>query len=309
MAIAQKRRRASRSARPTSCAARWARRRSPSSTSSTRASTAGMTANGYSDAAVKTLWDILLPFSDYAFNKAHSAAYGVISLLDRLPQGALSRRVHGRAAHERRRREGQARGLPQRVPPHGHQGAAARRQRVDPATSPPSARTSASGWAPCATSARTSSTRSSRRARRRRASSRSTTSSPRCPSTSRTSAPSSRSSRRAPSTRSAPTRRALMEIHEDAVEAAVEVKRKEANGAIGFDFDSLYDETEEPCRPRCPIGRSGPRRTSSRSSARCSGSTCPTTRSPGSRSPLAKHASTSIHDLLGVGGRRATATR
>lgn len=39
----------------------------------------GMAERGYSDAAVKTLWDILLPFSDYAFNKAHSAAYGVIS--------------------------------------------------------------------------------------------------------------------------------------------------------------------------------------------------------------------------------------
>ncbi|WP_443218509.1 DNA polymerase III subunit alpha [Rathayibacter sp. YIM 133350] len=39
----------------------------------------GMNANGYSDAAVNTLWEILLPFSDYAFNKAHSAAYGVIS--------------------------------------------------------------------------------------------------------------------------------------------------------------------------------------------------------------------------------------
>ncbi|WP_298989427.1 DNA polymerase III subunit alpha [uncultured Pseudokineococcus sp.] len=39
----------------------------------------GMAANGYSEAAVKTLWDILLPFSDYAFNKAHSAAYGVVS--------------------------------------------------------------------------------------------------------------------------------------------------------------------------------------------------------------------------------------
>jgi len=40
---------------------------------------AGMQANGYSMDAVKTLWDILLPFSDYAFNKAHSAAYGVVS--------------------------------------------------------------------------------------------------------------------------------------------------------------------------------------------------------------------------------------
>src|SRR5256714_12497463 len=40
---------------------------------------AGMQANGFSEAAVKTLWDILLPFSDYAFNKAHSAAYGLVS--------------------------------------------------------------------------------------------------------------------------------------------------------------------------------------------------------------------------------------
>ncbi|SFN83780.1 DNA polymerase III, alpha subunit [Pseudonocardia ammonioxydans] len=39
----------------------------------------GMKENGYSEDAVKTLWDILLPFSDYAFNRAHSAAYGVVS--------------------------------------------------------------------------------------------------------------------------------------------------------------------------------------------------------------------------------------
>ena len=39
----------------------------------------GMKDNGYSAAAIKTLWDILLPFSDYAFNRAHSAAYGVVS--------------------------------------------------------------------------------------------------------------------------------------------------------------------------------------------------------------------------------------
>jgi DNA polymerase III subunit alpha len=40
---------------------------------------AGMVANGYSSAAVKTLWDTLMPFADYAFNKAHSAGYGVLS--------------------------------------------------------------------------------------------------------------------------------------------------------------------------------------------------------------------------------------
>lgn len=40
---------------------------------------AGMRSNGYSDKAIRTLWDILVPFSDYAFNKAHSAAYGLVS--------------------------------------------------------------------------------------------------------------------------------------------------------------------------------------------------------------------------------------
>ncbi|MET0692910.1 MAG: DNA polymerase III subunit alpha, partial [Propionibacteriaceae bacterium] len=40
---------------------------------------AGMKENGYSAEAVKTLWDILVPFSDYAFNRAHTAAYGLVS--------------------------------------------------------------------------------------------------------------------------------------------------------------------------------------------------------------------------------------
>ncbi|RLV48977.1 DNA polymerase III subunit alpha [Nocardioides mangrovicus] len=39
----------------------------------------GMLERGYGQAAITTLWEILLPFSDYAFNKAHSAAYGVVS--------------------------------------------------------------------------------------------------------------------------------------------------------------------------------------------------------------------------------------
>jgi DNA polymerase-3 subunit alpha len=40
---------------------------------------AGMRENGYSAGAISTIWDILVPFSDYAFNKAHSAGYGVVS--------------------------------------------------------------------------------------------------------------------------------------------------------------------------------------------------------------------------------------
>jgi DNA polymerase-3 subunit alpha len=39
----------------------------------------GMLDRGFSQDAITTLWEILLPFSDYAFNKAHSAAYGVVS--------------------------------------------------------------------------------------------------------------------------------------------------------------------------------------------------------------------------------------
>lgn len=39
----------------------------------------GMLDNGYSMESIKALWEILVPFSDYAFNKAHTAAYGVIS--------------------------------------------------------------------------------------------------------------------------------------------------------------------------------------------------------------------------------------
>ncbi len=40
---------------------------------------AGMKAGGYSAAAIKTLWDTLVPFSEYAFGRAHSAAYGLVS--------------------------------------------------------------------------------------------------------------------------------------------------------------------------------------------------------------------------------------
>lgn len=40
---------------------------------------AGMRANGYSEDAIQTLWDVLLPFSGYAFNKSHTAGYGLVA--------------------------------------------------------------------------------------------------------------------------------------------------------------------------------------------------------------------------------------
>jgi DNA polymerase III subunit alpha len=39
----------------------------------------GCRAHGYSDKAIKAVWDVLVPFAGYAFNKAHSAAYGLVS--------------------------------------------------------------------------------------------------------------------------------------------------------------------------------------------------------------------------------------
>jgi DNA polymerase III subunit alpha len=41
--------------------------------------TAGMQANGFSQAAINALWGTLLPFCDYGFNKSHTAGYGLIA--------------------------------------------------------------------------------------------------------------------------------------------------------------------------------------------------------------------------------------
>jgi DNA-directed DNA polymerase III PolC len=63
--------------------------------------TAGMHANGYSDEAIKTLWDLLIPFSDYAFNRCVSGD----TVVTRAGRGShdhpqtvrsLADRVHGR---------------------------------------------------------------------------------------------------------------------------------------------------------------------------------------------------------------------
>jgi DNA polymerase-3 subunit alpha len=39
----------------------------------------GCKERGYSDKAIQAVWDVLVPFAGYAFNKAHSAAYGLVS--------------------------------------------------------------------------------------------------------------------------------------------------------------------------------------------------------------------------------------
>ena len=39
----------------------------------------GCRERGYSDAAIKAIWDVLVPFSGYAFNKSHTAPYALIA--------------------------------------------------------------------------------------------------------------------------------------------------------------------------------------------------------------------------------------
>jgi DNA polymerase-3 subunit alpha len=39
----------------------------------------GCRERGYQDDAIQAVWDVLVPFAGYAFNKAHSAAYGLVS--------------------------------------------------------------------------------------------------------------------------------------------------------------------------------------------------------------------------------------
>jgi DNA polymerase III alpha subunit len=41
----------------------------------------GMKKNGYGEEAIKTLWEVLIPFADYGFNKSHSVGYGALSYL------------------------------------------------------------------------------------------------------------------------------------------------------------------------------------------------------------------------------------
>ena len=94
------------------------------------------------------------------------------------------------------------------------------------------------------------------------------------------------------------TRRALMEIHEDACEAAVEVKRKAATGAIGFDFDSLYDDIEQIAPAKVPDRPEWTKKDKLAFEREMLGLYVSDHPLAGLEIPLAKHASTSIHDLL-----------
>jgi DNA polymerase-3 subunit alpha len=91
---------------------------------------AGMKGNGYSDAAIKTIWDVMVPFAGYAFNKAHAAGYALISYWTAYLKANYPAEYMAGPAHLRGRRQGQVGAIPERMPPDAHEGAAAGRQRL-----------------------------------------------------------------------------------------------------------------------------------------------------------------------------------
>ncbi|MDY0909976.1 DNA polymerase III subunit alpha [Microbacterium sp. CFBP9034] len=256
----------------------------------------GMHANGFSEAAVKMLWDILLPFSDYAFNKAHSAAYGLIAywtayLKAHYPaeyMAALLTSV-GDAKDKLAVYLNECRRMGIKVlPPDVGESiryfaavgedirfglGAVRNVGANVVDSIVASRAEAPfesfhdflGKVPVHVANKRT-----------------------VESLIKAGAFDSLGD----------TRRALIEIHEDAAEAAVDAKRKEATGAIGFDFDSLYDQAEEMVPAKVPPRPEFTKKDKLAFEREMLGLYVSDHPLAGLEIPLAKHASTSIHDLL-----------
>ncbi|GAA3207564.1 DNA polymerase III subunit alpha [Microbacterium terregens] len=257
---------------------------------------AGMRANGYSDAAVKTLWDILLPFSDYAFNKAHSAAYGLIAywtayLKAHYPaeyMAALLTSV-GDAKDKLAVYLNECRRMGIKVlpPDVGHSIRYFAAVEEDIRFGLGAVRNVGTNVVDSIVSSRQDEPFASFH-------------------DFLTKVPIHVANKRTVESlikagafdSLGATRRALMEIHEDAAEAAVEVKRKAATGAIGFDFDSLYDQTEEPMPAKVPDRPEWTKKDKLAFEREMLGLYVSDHPLAGLEIALAKHASISIHDLL-----------
>lgn len=256
----------------------------------------GMHSRGYSDAAVKSLWDILLPFSDYAFNKAHSAAYGLIAywtafLKAHYPaeyMAALLTSV-GDAKDKLAVYLNECRRMGIKVlPPDVREsiryfaavgedirfGLGAVRNVgtnvVDGIVTSRAEQTFENfhdflGKVPVHVANKRT-----------------------VESLIKAGAFDSLGA----------TRRALMEIHEDATEQAVLDKKREANGEVGFDFDSLWGDDEPQSVAKVPDRPEWTKKDKLAFEREMLGLYVSDHPLAGLEIPLAKHASTSIHDLL-----------
>ena len=256
----------------------------------------GMRANGYSDAAITALWNVLVPFSDYAFNKAHTAAYGLISywtayLKAHYPaeyMAALLTSVGDSkdklAVYLNECRRMGIRVLPPDVGESIRYFAAV---GEDIRFGLGAVRNVGTNVVEGIVAARQNERFASFHDF--------LTKVPMHVANKRT----IESLIKAGAFDSlGDTRRALMEIHEDATEAAADVKRKAATGAIGFDFDSLYDEAEEIMPARVPERPEWSKKDKLAFEREMLGLYVSDHPLAGLEIPLAKHASTSIHDLL-----------
>ncbi|PPI21625.1 DNA polymerase III subunit alpha [Rathayibacter sp. AY1B1] len=255
----------------------------------------GMIANGYSMEAVKTLWDILLPFSDYAFNKAHSAAYGVVSYW------TAYLKAHYPAEYMA--------ALLTSVGDSKDKMAAYLNEcrRMGIKVLPPDVNESIGFFTAVGTDIRfglgavrnvgTNVVEGIRAAREEKGRFETFHDFLRKVPLQVTNKRTIESLIKAGAFDSlGSTRRALVEVHEDAVEAAVGEKRNEANGQVGFDFDSLWDEPQAAIQvPERPEWAKRDKLAFERDMLGLYVSDHPLA---GLETELAKHYSTTIADLL-----------
>ena len=256
----------------------------------------GMRANGYSDAAITALWNVLVPFSDYAFNKAHTAAYGLISywtayLKAHYPaeyMAALLTSVGDSkdklAIYLNECRRMGIRVLPPDVGESGRYFAAV---GDDIRFGLGAVRNVGANVVDAIVEARRDAPFTSFHdflakvpvhvANKRT-----------IESLIKAGAFDSLGS----------TRRALLEIHEDAAEQAVLDKRREANGEVGFDFDSLWGDDEPQTTAKVPERPEFTKKDKLAFEREMLGLYVSDHPLAGLEVPLAKHATHTIHDLL-----------
>ncbi|HET8927210.1 MAG TPA: DNA polymerase III subunit alpha [Microbacterium sp.] len=256
----------------------------------------GMRANGYSDAAINTLWSVLVPFSDYAFNKAHTAAYGLISywtayLKAHYPAEYMAALLTSVGDSKDKLavylNECRRMGIKVLPPDVGESGRYFAAVGEDIRFGLGAVRNVGANVVDAIVAARQDAPFTSFHdflakvpvhvANKRT-----------IESLIKAGAFDSLGS----------TRRALLEIHEDAAEQAVLDKRREANGEVGFDFDSLWGEDEPQTATKVPDRPEFTKKDKLAFEREMLGLYVSDHPLAGLEVPLAKHATTSIHDLL-----------
>lgn len=256
----------------------------------------GMKERGYGDGAIKALWDILLPFSDYAFNKAHSAAYGLVSywtayLKAHYPAEYMAALLTSVGDSKDKMavylNECRRMGIKVLPPDVGESiryfAAVGEDIRFGLGAVRNVGANVVDGIIAAREDARFDSFHDFLAKVPMHVTNKRTVES---------------LIKAGAFDSMGDTRRALMEIHEDATEQAVLDKRREANGEVGFDFDSLWGDDEPQQAQKVPERPEWTKKDKLAFEREMLGLYVSDHPLAGLEVPLAKHASTSIHDLL-----------